>query len=213
MRSIGVMLVCLGCHAGGILQPDSGIVPDGSGPGLGMSVIWDADPALPGSVTDRVTVTDADFQIDHLQLLSDAGADDRTIHSSYQLRWSASTTPSPEMFPDAPVAVYQKISLDLRPGFRAQYAYEIQGTWRDSDDDLKPFKIVDTMGLSIPIECSVVLHAGDRASIEIRVDLRDALDNVDFAHVNEQDGVRLLAGGPQLADFHGRMMRAFKLEE
>src|SRR5689334_25274691 len=104
MRSIGVLLVCVGCHVGGTMQPDSAIEPDGGGPGPGLSVIWNAEPALPGSVTDRITVTDATFQVDHLQLLSDAGADEHTTRSSYQLRWSESTAPSPDVFPDAPVA-------------------------------------------------------------------------------------------------------------
>src|SRR5258705_6724640 len=122
MRSIGAMLVCVGCHAGGTMQPDSAIEPDVPVPGLGMSVTWNAEPALPGSVTDRITVSDASFQIDHLQLLSDAGADDRTTRSRYQLHWSSSTTPSKEMFPDAPVAVYHRNSLDVRPGFPLPYA-------------------------------------------------------------------------------------------
>jgi len=213
MRLIGVMLVCVGCHAGGTMQPDSAIVPDVPVSGLGVSVTWNADPALPGSVTDKITVSDASFQVDHLQLLSDAGADDRTTRSRYQLRWSSSMTPSNEMFPDAPVAVYQKISLDIRPGFPLPYAYQIEGTWRGDGEELKPFKIVDMSPLSIPIDCSVTLPAGGLGSIAIRVDLQDALNSIDFTHVSEQDGMLLLNGGLQLADFHDRMTHAFKLDD
>src|ERR1700759_2800816 len=54
MRLIGVMLVCVGCHAEGTLQPDSAVVPDVPAPGLGMSVTWNARPGLPGSVTDKI---------------------------------------------------------------------------------------------------------------------------------------------------------------
>lgn len=195
------------------MQPDSKIEPDGPAPSFGMSVTWDADPALPGSVTDKVAVTVASFQIDHLQLLSDAGADEHTTRSSYQLRWDSHTTPPKETFPDAPVAVYQRISLDVRPGFQAPFAYEIDGTWRDSGDDPKPFKIIDTMALSIPIDCSVALPVGGMGSVAIGVDLRDALNNVDFTHMNEQNGVLVLAGGPELMDFHNRLARAFKLDD
>lgn len=195
------------------MQPDSVTEPDGLAPSLGMSVTWDASPALPGSVTDKVAVTVASFQIDHLQLLSDAGADEHTTRSSYQLRWDSHMTPSKEVFPDAPVAVYQRISLDVRPGFQAPFAYEIDGTWREDGEDPKPFKIIDTMALSIPIDCSVALPVGGMGSVAIRVDLRDALSNVDFTRVSEQDGVRLLAGGPELTNFHSRLTHAFKLDD
>lgn len=195
------------------MQPDSTIEPDGPAPGLGISVTWNADPALPGSVTDKVIVTDASFQVDHLQLLSDAGADGRTTRSSYQLQWSSDASPPPEMFPDAPVAVYQRISLDIRPGFRTQYAYQIQGTWRNPNGETQEFTITDTMGLSIPIDCSVALHAGSKSSIAIRVDLQNALNSVDFTQVSEHDGMLFLDSGAQLTTFHDQMTHAFKLDD
>ena len=195
------------------MQPDSRLEFDGPAPSLGMSVTWDADPALPGNVTDKVAVTVASFQIDHLQLLSDAGADEHTTRSSYQLRWDSHTTPTKEVFPDAPVAVYQRISLDVRPGFLSPFAYEIDGTWRDSGEDPKPFKIIDTMALSIPIDCSVALPVGGMGSVSVRVDLRDALSNIDFTRVGDQDGMLLLTGGPELTNFHDRLTRAFRLDD
>lgn len=194
------------------MQPDSAVVPDGPATSLGMSVTWSAAPAVPGSVTDKITVLDANFQVDHLQLLSDAGADDRTTHSHYQLRWNASTAPAQDAFPDAPVAVYQKISLDAKQGFPLPYAYQIQGLWRDEEDEVKPFKIMDGAALSIPIECSVTLAAGGKVTIAIRLDLRDALNGIDWKNVNEQGGM-LMLNGKQLGDFHDRLTHAFKLDD
>jgi hypothetical protein len=212
MRLIGVMLVCVGCHGEGTMQPDSAVEPDGPATSLGMSVTWSTAPAVPGSVTDKVTVLDVNFQIDHLQLLSDAGADERTTRSHYQLRWDASMAPGQDTFPDAPAAVYQKISLDVRQGFPLPYAYQIQGLWRDEEEDeAKPFRIVDAAALSIPIACSVTLAAGGKVAIAIRLDLRDALNGVDWKNANEQDG-KLTLSGKQLGDFHDRLTHAFKLD-
>jgi hypothetical protein len=212
MRLIGVMLVCVGCHeVGGTMPPDAAIDPDGPARSLGMYVTWNANPALPGDVTDKVTVTDVNFQLDHLQLVSDAGADERTTHSRYQLHWNAMMTPVREEFPDAPVAVYQKISLDMRPGFPLPFTYQIQGTWQDDGDNARPFKIIDVDQESIPIDCSVMLPAGGSVSIAIRVDLKDALNNINFKNIMPTNGV-LVVGGQQLMDFHDRLARAFKLD-
>lgn len=195
------------------MQPDSALEPDAPAQSSGISVIWNADPAVPGGVNGNVTVTEASFQVEQLELLSDAG-DDHTIHSGYQLHWDSNTAPPPDVFPDAPVAVYQKISLDIRPGFQQQqqYAYEIRGTWRNNDGELKPFEIVDTAGLSISIDCSVALRVGGMSSVAIRVDLENALNSVDFANVNEQDGMKLLNSGPLLMNFHNQMTHAFELD-
>lgn len=210
---IGVMFVFGGCTPGAV-PPDAPTEPDGAPHGRGMFVMWNADPALPGIVTDHVTVSDASFQIEHLQLISDAGADSRTTRSRYQLEWSPTSTPSPESFPDAPVAVYQKISLDLRPSVELPYAYQIEGTWRDDGSgEVKPFKIVDPVELSSPIDCSVTLPAGGSVSIALEVDLKEALEGIDFRTVDDEDGVLVLRDGPLLADLHSRMAQAFKLDE
>src|SRR5215471_14790047 len=115
MRLLGVLLAVTACHFTGEVVPDATTEPDVPTPSLGMVLNWTANPDLPGSVTDRISVTDAAFQVEHLQLVSDAGADARTTRSRYQLEWKAGGAPSQEMFPEAPVAVYQRISLDLRP--------------------------------------------------------------------------------------------------
>lgn len=210
---IGVMLASGGCHPGAAAR-DASPEPDGTAHSRGVFVLWTSDPALPGSVTDDLTVSDASFQIEHLQLISDAGADSRTTRSRYQLAWSASSTPPQESFPDAPVAVYQKISLDMRPVLEPPYAYRIEGMWRDdSTGETRPFEIIDSMALSIPIECSETLPPGGSVSIAIEVDLDDALEGLDFRSLPEENGVRVLREGQQLVDLHDRMAHAFQLDE
>ena len=211
MRLLGVLLV-VGCHFEGTETPDAVVPPDVGPPSHGMSLTWSASPALPGPITDKVTVTDASFQLEHLQLVSDAGADGRTTRSRYQLEWKAGSAPDPEMFPDAPIGNYQRVSLDLRPDVLPPFSYMIVGTVR-TDDGLKPFRIADTMQLDIPVDCSVMLPIGGATSIEIRLDLRDALNGVDFKNVQEIAGTLVLSGGPQMNGFRNKLIRAFSSDD
>jgi hypothetical protein len=224
MRLLGVMLVCVGCHGPSSVTPDSATEPDGPVHALGMSVTWSATPAVPGEVTSKLVVTDVSFQLEHLQLVSDAGADVRTTHSRYQLHWAAGAMPAEDAFPDAPVATYQKLSLDMRPGSQP-YSYQILGTWRDEsgmgssggggsggEDEVTPFRIVNPMALSFPIDCNVSLPPGGSASIGIKLQLQKALDHVDFKNVPVVGGVRVLTGGPMLMDLNNRLVKAFEVE-
>ncbi|HEY0481010.1 MAG TPA: hypothetical protein VGD37_26025 [Kofleriaceae bacterium] len=221
MRLLGVMLVCVGCHGPGSVAPDSATEPDGPVHALGMSVAWSANPAVPGEVTSKLVVTDVSFQLEHFQLVSDAGADVRTTHSRYQLHWAAGAMPARDAFPDAPVSTYQKLSLDMRPGSQLPYSYQILGTWRDEsglgsgsggEDEVMPFRIVNPMALSFPIDCNVSLPPGGSASIGIKLQLQKALDHVDFKNVPVDGGVRVLAGGPMLMDLNDRLAKAFEVE-
>jgi hypothetical protein len=215
MRLLGVLLVVGGCHfeGGPGTSTDGSMEPDMSMPKSGMVLNWNASPALPGPVIDKVQVTDAIFQLEHLQLVSDAGADSRTTRSRYQLEWKAGTAPAQEMFPDAPVAVYQRISLDLRPDVQPPYAYQILGTWHDEDED-KPFRIADPVLLEIPIDCSVSLPAGSSVSIDVRVDLRDALNAIDFKTLQEINGVLVLSTpGPMMMMFRNKLAKAFHSDD
>ncbi|HEY6173874.1 MAG TPA: hypothetical protein VIX73_05485 [Kofleriaceae bacterium] len=216
MRLFGVLLVIAGCHFEGMPPggtPDGSTEPDMSPPATGMVLNWIANPALPGQVTDKVEVTDAVFQLEHLQLVSDAGADARTTRSRYQLEWKDGAAPAQEVFPDAPVAVYQRISLDLRPDVQPPFAYQVLGVWHDEDED-KPFKIADPVLLEIPIDCSVSLPAGSSVSITVRLDLRDALNSVDFKTLQEINGVLVLStAGPMLSQFRSKLTRAFHSDD
>lgn len=214
MRLLGVLLVVGGCQFdGGTATIDASTEPDVPAPTSGMVLNWTANPALPGQVIDKVQVSDVIFQLEHLQLVSDAGADSRTTRSRYQLEWKAGKAPAQETFPDAPVAVYQRISLDLRPDVQPPYAYQILGTWRDEDED-KPFRIADPLLLEIPIDCSVSLPAGESTAITVRVDLRDALNAVDFKMLQEINGVLVLSTpGPMMMMFRNKLTKAFKSDD
>ena len=110
-----------------MLMPD-GPMPDG-GPNVGGLVVsWNADPGLPGTISDKIQVLEATFQIDYLQVESDAGHSEKTARSRIQLHWAGAASPPQVVFPEAPAATYQSILITLRAG-SSQPAYEIHGIW------------------------------------------------------------------------------------
>jgi hypothetical protein len=219
MRFLGALMVFAACHSGDGTSPGADASPDGppvetDGPpsALGLWVTWRADPPLPGAVDGKITVTDATFQMDRLQVIGDAGIDARTTHSKYVLAWDAQGKPAQERFPDAPVGVYSKILAVMMPGSLGENAYAIHGTWMDSGLQPVPFEIRDHVVLSLSIDCNEQLPAAGSAMLGIKVDLRDALNSVKWEDIVPMNGV-LEVDGPQLLQFRDRLKKAFKLDE
>lgn len=220
MRFLGALMVFAACHTGGGEMPGADASPDGSsvvsdGPQstLGMFVTWRADPPLPGDVTDNLTITDATFQLDHLQVVGDAGNDARTTHSKYLLTWDSQGKPSQEAFPDAPVGVYSKISLVMMAGALSEDVYEIRGTWTDSNMPPQRFRIRDRVTLSMSIDCDEELPAAGTANLAIKLDMKDALNSINFKLLEDEEGELELRDGPQLIVFRERLKKAFKLDD
>lgn len=220
MRFLGALLVFAACHSGGGVSPGADASPDGppvdtdaSPSALGLWVTWRADPGLPGSVTDKVTVTSATFQMDRLQVIGDAGIGDaRTTHAKYLLAWDAQGKPAQERFPDAPVGVYSKILAVMMPGSLGENAYEIDGTWMNGGSQAMPFEIRDRLVVSLSIDCDEDLPAAGSAMLGIKVDLKDALSSIKFEDITPTNGV-LEVEGPQLLQFRDRLKKSFKLDE
>jgi hypothetical protein len=212
MRFLGVLLVLVGCHGVGSVTPDASTEPDVPPRSQGLTVTWRAQPIVPGMISDKITVNDAVFQLEHLQLVSDAGG---TTHSRLQLEWGSQEEPADEEFPEAPVAHYQQILLDMRSDARPpfSYTYQIQGTWQD-DEDSGQFRIADPMTLEVPVACDVMLPASGSVTVAIRLDLRNALNEITFKSLPlDNEGVRVLLGGPQLADLRDQLIHhAFVLD-
>jgi hypothetical protein len=219
MRFLGALLVFAACHSGGGVSPGVDASPDGppvdtDAPpsAFGLWVTWRADPALPGDVDSKVTVTDATFHMDRFQVIGDAGIDARTTRSKYVLAWNAQGKPGQERFPDAPVGVYSKILAVMAPDGPGGYAYEIHGTWMGSGSQPIPFEISDRLMVNLSIDCDEELHAAGSAMLGIEVDLKDALNSVKFQDIMPMNGV-LEVDGPQLLQFRDRLKKAFKLDE
>jgi len=209
MRSIGVFLVLAACNVSGPAAPDTPGEPgDGPHHGLGMFVSWSASPMLPGTLTDKISVMEATFQLDHFQIVADAGSVTRT---KYLLAWKGNDAPKQDMFPDAPPGLYSKITLSMMGGSFGDDAFEIRGMWRDNGPP-KNFVIHDDAPLNLSIDCSETLAAAGSTTIAIKVDLKDAISGIDFKNVDEEDGAYELHDGPELSGFRSRLQRAFKLD-
>lgn len=208
MRLLGVLMVFAGCHNGGSAMPDTPAgTDDGSQHGLGMFVSWNAQPALPGPLTDKITISEATFQLNHFQIVADSG---NSMHSRYLLAWSSGMTPSQEMFPNATAGVYSKASLDLG-GTLVNYAYRIRGTWTD-DKGPKPFEIADDQPFMIVLDCNKMLAAAGSAEIVIRIDLRNALGSI-TKDLEDDDGPIEISNRNNMAAlqaFRGHLQDAFK---
>lgn len=197
MRLLGVLLVLVGCHGAGSVAPDASTEPDVGPRSQGLTVTWNARPSVPGMIDDKISVTDVVFQLEHLQLVSDAGG---TTHTRLQLEWGAEGSPANEEFPEAAAAHYQQILLDMRPdaGPPFSYAYQIQGMWQD-DGDSGSFRITDPTVLEVPVTCDVTLPANGSVTVAVRLDLRNAFNGINFKNLPmDEDGVRVLIGGPPL---------------
>lgn len=209
MRSIGIFLVLAACNVSSPAAPDAPGGPgDGPHHGLGMFVSWNASPMLPGTLTDKISVMEATFQLDHFQIVADAGSVTRT---KYLLAWNGNDAPKQDMFPDAPPGVYSKITLSMMGGSFGDDAFEIRGMWQNGGPP-KNFVIHDDRPLNLSIDCNATLAAAGSATIAIKVDLKDAISKIAFQNLNDEDGVLELKDGKELSDFRSRLQDAFELD-
>jgi hypothetical protein len=214
MRLFWSLLVIAGCQPGSVAGPDAPEVPgDGSAARRGLFIEWRATPAVPGPLTDRLTVADATFRLDHFQVTSDAGSTS-TTRMRYVLAWSSRGEPAQEVFPEAPAGVYSKVSLAMMADRPAEYAYRIEGTWRAGDDTIVAYDIKDRMPLMLAFDCDKTLSAGGAATLTINLDLEAAIEGIDFDRLWEEGQTLIeIADGPELREFRDRMKRAFEIEE
>jgi len=216
MRLFGAILVFAGCHADGMAAPDASPPPDApAGTSLGMFVGWHANPALPGALDDHLTVADATFHIAAFEVIGDAGpGDSRTTRLKYAVAWDLAGTPVQEAFPDAPVGLYSKITIDMAGASFGDFSYQIRGTYRDSGI-VKPFWLVDYARLGATIDCQQAVAAGSAVTIPLSFEAGDVLNSLDFRRLTPINGVLMFAGplDPQLPAFRARLAASLKVED
>ncbi len=163
---------------------------DGGG-GAGATVTWASRPAIPGEIEDGLTVTAMRFGLMDLRLVSDAGAVDL---GRDELAWSAGVAPMADVAMDAPAAVYASIRGMVARG-TGTYAFEIAGV-----ADGTPYVVRDTepLALTIPFP-AVTLPAGGGFTLDVRVRVENLVEDIDFATLPLEGGIRVLDGRPATA--------------
>ena len=205
------MLVCLalvGCHGTDITAPDAQPTSDAGGDSHSLAITWLADPALPGPINSDITVTSASFKVARLQAIGDAGGASR---DDLVLGWALESSPPALMLPDAPTGIYSKVTLAIDGGTALDIAYQIEGTVKINSQIL-PFEIHDRNAIDIEVkDFDVTLPPVGTATLAIKVDIGDALDNLDYESLDVDGGkLTLDTSDPQMPDFRSDLKTSFK---
>lgn len=193
------------CHTSDPVLPDGGSASgDGSNLAQGLEVKWSAP--IPGQATSDVAVSSLLFRIASLRVIGDAGpGDNRTTADSIEVQWSVDGGPQPITFADAPTGLYSHVAF-LADGNLVDYSYEIRGTAK-VDGNLTPFAIHDRSPLPVSIDTSATLEPNQVTAISIVARLDQALQSVDWTHLNNNNGTLTLdTFDSGMNDFRGKMI-------
>ena len=174
--------------------------------GLLVNIV--AMPALPGQLKTDLTVTSAVFHIQRLQVIGDNGQP--MTSAPLVLSWQAEGNPPPIDFPSAPSGLYSQVSMEIDDA-SFNPCYEIFGTTK-SMGNMEMFHIVDRNSLDVDITgYTVTLSPGRDAVMGVKLDLKDAIDNVDFGMLPTVQGMRTMDTiDPQMVQFRDKLDEAFK---
>jgi hypothetical protein len=208
----GVVRTCLllggiaACHTSDPSTADaSQTMGDGSSStDQGLQVTWSAP--VPGSITSDVTVSHLLFRVASLRVIGDAGpGDDRTSADTFKVEWQQGTTPAPLEFADAPSGLYSHVAF-LADGNLIDYSYLIEGTAK-VNGNMMPFAIHDRSPLPVSLDTSTMLEPNQLASLAIDVRLDQALQSLDWGHLNTNNGtITLDTFDDAMNDFRGKMI-------
>ena len=206
VRALVLLLVggaATACHVSDPGTPDAPTTTDGSdtgGPGLTLK--WETKAPIPGAVDTDLTVTSMLYRMHALSVIGDAGS---LMQNTFQLAWSDANHPPALTFADAPTGLYSKIAL-LADGNLIDYSYEIYGTVVVSGETHQ-YKIHDRSPVGITLDTSLMLEPGGGATVNVRLDIEQALHDLDFSMLTNDAGVlELDTFDNQMGDFRTRMM-------
>ena len=177
----------------------------------GLLVSWTANPALPGELRPDLNVSSATFHLARLQVIGDNGQP--MIQSPFEIKWAASeggSNPPTIGFASAPSGLYSQITLNIDAPL-VDTCYEIFGTTKIAGVT-EMFHIHDRNALNVDIKnYNITLTPGGTVTAAIRLDLKDAIDSVDFSLLTVDNGYREMdTFDPQMDEFRDRLKTSFK---
>jgi hypothetical protein len=218
MRWVSVLLVTLlaGCPGP---APSSDAGADTPPQSASLHVTWNPRPAaIPGAATSEITITDAEFGVESLRVVGDAGpGDPRTFVQNLDLNWDSDDKPAPLVFANAPPGLYSRMEWLLATSnqLRADtvYAFEIEGEV-EIDDNTEKFRIRESAQLPIAFEVQADLTPPSDATVAVRVDVIKIVTAVNYRALPRVDGELLLApGDAQMPTVRQKVVEAFSKED
>jgi hypothetical protein len=175
-------------------------LPDGSSGEGGLFIEWQSQPAvIPGPVSAGVTIEHADFRLDDLRVISDSTPIDLDLE---ELSWSRDAVPGTLAVMGASPGLYSRLRFKLEgkdEEEEKEYAYEITGQ-ADVSGTVRPFTIRDTDEISFSLDFSILLMAGKRATIPVRVEIDKLIQAADFASAPIVDGTCVVENSSAVRD-------------
>jgi hypothetical protein len=211
IRCVLVAGLVMGCSGDDTTVPPMLDAPvSGSG---GLVVTWSTSPATWPSTLNGITLDRADFAIDSLRVVGDAGpGDPRTTATAFMIRWDDNSAPDDLMFSDAPTGLYSQVSMAI-DGHLSTESFEIRGT-ATAESETKDFEISSDNPLAITVQIDRTLMPPDIATVQLRIDFTHALSVIDFKDLDSSDGEWSLEDGDdQMAAFRQALGESFEVAD
>ena len=198
--ALALLAAASGCPADDTIAPDGGSTE--------LRIEWTGQPAsIPGEVSTTATLERAVFRLDDPRVVGDAGSMELDRET---LEWARGIVPAPDVLAGAAPGLYSRLLFEVK-GDDDEYSYELIGTARVGSTT-RPFTIRDRDDLSVSLEFSILLRAGDTARLPVRIDLDRLVEAVDFAQAPVEDGRFLVEDGLQLDAVRAVLRGAFALQ-
>jgi hypothetical protein len=189
--------VSLGAFLAGCPSTDRG-PPDGppdDGGTQGLTLRWQSTQPIP-TTADDPSVEEAELRLRSVRVIGDAASgDSATTRERVELKWSGDDIPEELRFDQAPPGKYAKIDVVLRGwdgdgGEDGEGAsFEISGNVRVNGTTYRyQLEDDDQLSSSLPLPGGTMLSPGGELVLEVRVNLRDVVKDLEFSSIPPQGG-------------------------
>lgn len=192
---IGLMLLLAGCPVGTADdQDDIDAAGDGNSGTSGLTVTWDANPDVPGTIAVDLEVDELRLETSSLRVIGDSAppGDSRTTRAPLDLRWrdeeGTSQMPADIELVAAPPGLYSRLEIGV--GGSNEHL-RIKGTVRVGSE-LKDFDIEDERQHPITMNLVLALGPGQHSTIPVSVDVALILASIPFDQLPSEDGTLVL---------------------
>lgn len=206
IRCALIATLLLACHT------DDTDTPDATSGMSGLVVKWSSDPSsFPANLDNNVTIESAQFALDSLRVVGDAGpGDPRTTTAMIDMLFNHDGSPEDVTFSEAPPGLYSQVALDF-DGHLAVDSFKITGkvvvnsqTW--------DYRVEDDAPLAFNVSINTTASPGKTAKVELRINFVHALDSVNWSTVPESDGKLELEGtNSQMLTFRTKLIESFEV--